>query len=376
VAVLRLTPEGPELPGEFTLGTLGDLKNLYGQEVAMIGYPGTDTAGFPNPGENAIATFHDGVVSRITDYRYSTNAPWGELQYVQYTMASWGGFSGSPVFLPNGRVVALHNSSRTIPHKTTGEVRSIAHGVRLDALWELLVHHKLLDKTDSKIDPGQVSLERYLKPDPKAEKLRQDFSQAVALVAEAERLIFVNQTYDRGVEKCSQALNLMPDYARGYYVRAIGYVNNWFDNRRRMNRKHALGLLFNAEDDANKYVKLAPSDPFGVILVCLVLNNLGSFTGDRDANRKALDILEKFVKAENLTNYMRAKAHSSMGVAYDNLGDKRKALEEHNEAIRLAPDDAVIYEARADFWHYRGRRDLERADKAKARELRQKQQSP
>jgi tetratricopeptide (TPR) repeat protein len=319
------------------------------------------------------ATFHDGVISRITDFRQSPSAPPGELQFVQYTMATWGGFSGSPVFLPNGRVVAIHNMASTIPNKKTGEVRAIPHGIRVDSLWELLVYHKLDDKIAAKIDPRQVLLERWLKPDEKSEKIRQDYAQAVALVSDASHLVFVKQDYGLGVDKCTEAIKLMPNYARAYFIRANGFVNNWFDNRRRMARNDAWSLLDLARKDATKYIQLAPSDPDGVVLLCVVLNNTGQFSKDYSHNRKALEILNELLQSQNLTLYKRAEAHSLRAVAYDNLGDKRTAMQEHNEAIRLAPDYYILYENRADFWHYRGRRDLERADLAKSRELRQKQ---
>jgi len=165
------------------------LKNLFAQEAALVGYPGTDTKSWPGLGEKVAATFHDGVISRITDFRQSPSAPPGELQFVQYTMATWGGFSGSPVFLPNGRVAAVHNMATSVKSKS-GEIRAIPHGIRVDSLWELLVYHKLDDKIALKIDPGQVLLDRWLKPDEKGEKIRQDYAQAVALAAEGSRLVF------------------------------------------------------------------------------------------------------------------------------------------------------------------------------------------
>lgn len=376
LAVLQLAAEGPELPVEFSMATPDDLKNLFAQEAALVGYPGTDTKSWPALGEKAAATFHDGVISRITDFRLSPSAPPGELQFVQYTMATWGGFSGSPVFLPNGRVVAVHNMAQTIPNKKTGEVRAIPHGIRVDSLWELLVYHKLDNKIASRIDPGQVLLDRYLKPDEKSEKIRQDYAQAVALVAEGSRLVFVQQNYGLGVDKCTEAIKLVPNYARAYYVRANGFLNNWFDNRRRTSRNDAWSMLDSARKDATQYIQMAPSDPDGIVLICLVLNNTGQFSKDYSYNRKALGILNELLQSENLTNYARAEAHSGRAVAYDNIGDKRTALQEHNAAIRLAPNHPILYENRADFWHYRGRRDLARADLAKAQELRQKQQSP
>jgi|WetSurMetagenome_2_1015567.scaffolds.fasta_scaffold38119_1 hypothetical protein len=374
LAVLQLAADGPELPAEFPMATPDDLKNLFAQEAAILGFPAHDTTNWPAMGEKAAATYHDGVISRITDFRLSPSAPAGELQFVQYTMATWPGFSGSPVFLANGRVAAVHNMANPVKGRS-GEIRTIPHGIRVDSLWELLVYHKLEDKIASKINPGQVLLDRWLKPDEQSEKIRQDYARAVTLVSEASNLILVQEKYDLGIDKCTESINLMPYYARAYLVRAKGFMNYWFDYRRRIPRNVAWTALENARKDANQYAKIAPSDPEGIVLLCWVLNNIGSFSGDKSYNQTALNILNELLESENLTNYKRAEAQSARAVAYDNLGDKKTALKEHNEAIRLAPDYAVLYENRADFWHYRGRRDLEKADFAKARELRKKQQS-
>src|SRR5207253_1677651 len=139
VAVLQLGADGPELPYEMTMATPEELKTLFAQPAAILGFPGHDTS-WPALGEKALATYHEGVISRLTDFRFSTSAPEPEQQFLQYTMATWGGFSGSPVYLPNGHVVALHNMARYVPGRG-GEVKSIPHGVRVDCLWELLVHH-------------------------------------------------------------------------------------------------------------------------------------------------------------------------------------------------------------------------------------------
>jgi hypothetical protein len=375
LAVLQLSGEGPDLPVEFPMAAPDDLKSLFAQEAAIIGFPGHDTTKWPALGEKAGATYHEGVISRITDFRLSPNSPPEELQFVQYSMATWPGFSGSPVFLANGRVAAVHNMAKSVKGRS-GEVRSIPHGIRVDSLWELLVYHKLEDKISSKIDPRQVLLDRWLKSDEQSEKIRQDYARAVNLVSEAWNLVFVQEKYGLGVDKCTEAINLMPNYAKAYFVRANGFLNYWFDYRRRIPRNEAWGALENANKNATQYAQLLPSDPDGIVLVCLVLNNIGNFSKDYSYNRKALGILNELLESENLTNYTRAEAHSARAVAYDNLGDRKKALQEHNEAIRLAPNHPILYENRADFWHYRGRRDLEQADYAKVKELRKKQQSP
>jgi hypothetical protein len=149
VAVLHLEDDGQELPAEFQLAGWDEIEDLWAKPVGMIGFPGHDTH-FPKKGGKVRASAREGIVSWLADFNLDPNAPDHQLQLVQYTQSSWGGFSGSPVFLPNGRVVALHNSARydaTELEKRDGGkallIRDLATGVRVDVLWELLEHHGL-----------------------------------------------------------------------------------------------------------------------------------------------------------------------------------------------------------------------------------------
>jgi S1-C subfamily serine protease len=153
VAVLHLEDDGQELPTEFQLAGWSDIEDLWAQPVGMIGFPGHDTLRFPTSGKKVQASARQGIVSHVTDFNLDPDAPEAKQQFVQYTQTSWGGFSGSPVFLPNGRVVALHNSARSASREFgTGNgmkglvVRDLATGVRVDVLWELLEYHNMADK--------------------------------------------------------------------------------------------------------------------------------------------------------------------------------------------------------------------------------------
>lgn len=132
LAVLQLVAEGQDLPAQFALATPQELASLFAAPVAMMGYPGHDTVGWPALGTNATATYYAGVVSRLSDFRLDSSVPEGELQFVQYTMGNWFGYSGSPVFLPNGHIVAINNmirgSAARHPSNSPG-LKSIALGV-------------------------------------------------------------------------------------------------------------------------------------------------------------------------------------------------------------------------------------------------------
>src|SRR5262249_45226231 len=159
-----------------------------------------------------------------TDFQMDAGAPAGELQMLQYTMATWAGFSGSPILLPSGRVAAIHNMARTIKNQN-GETRSIAHGVRIDCLLELLVHPGLTAKVPFAVDKSKVGLDKGLKPAPRGEKARADFAKACELVEEAYYQTYVLRAHDKAVAMCEEALNLAPSYAKAYNRRGIALTN-------------------------------------------------------------------------------------------------------------------------------------------------------
>lgn len=369
LAVLQLSADGPELKVELSVASPEELQTLFAQPAAMLGFPGHDTLGWPALGENPGATFHDGVVSRITDFSLSLTAPEEERQFVQYTMSTWGGFSGSPVFLPTGHVAAVHNMARYNKGQA-GDVKSIPHGIRIDSLWELLVFHKLDDKLTLPVDREKVRVDRWLKPDERTEKLRQALAEVEQLIQDARQLINFEQDYLTGVKKCNQALEIMPTYAPAYRYRALGFVNYYFKNQRQLGRAESLDALTASLNSAVKYTELAPSDPEGVTLVCLSIVNQGVVTRDFTQHRKALDILNNLLSAENVDRKAKARAHSTRGIAKTGLGDTQGALSDHNEAVRLGPDLVSIWDNRGAFWRSQGRGDLAEADFAKAREIR------
>jgi hypothetical protein len=372
LAVLQLAAaaDGLELPPELTVASPAELADLFAQPMAILGFPGHDTRSWPALGEKAAATFHTGVISRVTDFHLSAGADDNERQFVQYTASTWSGFSGSPVFLANGHVAAIHNSARTLGGPA-GSVITIPHGIRVDCLWELLVHHGLEEKVPGKIDKRKLSIDRWLKEDERDQQLR----KAVQLVDEATRLIFVEKDCAEGVDKCHQALKLAPDYARVYYVRGVGFLNYWADHRRRLSHKDGLGQLELALKNFAEYVRRVPSDPHGILLVALVYNNLSLQTGNKAYARKTLEITNKYLEIDGLTNYQRAQCHAYRGLALANLGDAETAARELARAIKMVPDEPFFRENRADFWHDNGRYDLEQEDLAVARRLREKQKA-
>jgi tetratricopeptide (TPR) repeat protein len=249
-------------------------------------------------------------------------------------------------------------------------VKSIPHGIRIDSLWELLVFHKLDDKLSLPVAKDKVRADRWLMPDERTEKVRQTLAEVEQLVADARQYISIEKDYDAGLKKCNQAIELMPNYAPAYRLKALSFVNRYGYSQQPLSRATALEFLAASLNSAVKYTELAPSDPEGVTLVCLAIVNQGVVTRDYAQHQKALDILNKLLSAENIDRKAQARAHSTRGLAHTGLGDNQSALRDHNEAVRLGPDLVSIWDNRGNFWRSQGRRDLAEADYAKAREIR------
>jgi tetratricopeptide (TPR) repeat protein len=366
LAILQLSSEGGELPAELKMAAPDRVTEIFALPAAILGFPGHDTRDWPQIGETAAATYHDGVISRLTDFRNNVSVPAAERQFVQYTMSTWGGFSGSPVFLPSGEVVAIHNSANYL-QGAGGDVKAIPHGVRIDCLWELIAHHGLEDKIPLPVEKSSLDIDRWLRDDPADENVR----KAMALVREAGNLIYQQEKFAEGVAKCKEAADLTPGYAEIYNVRCDGYLNYWFKHRRQISSEAALQQLEYAERDAQKYLGLNPTDPWAYINIALVYNNGGQHLDHDPLNQKAYDIISKLLESDNMTNNQRAAALSNRAIALDNLDLDDDALRDHNEAVRIDPKNAQWYENRADFWRYQGRGDLEAQDYATARRIRQ-----
>ena len=367
LAVLQLSADGPALPSELKFATKKELNSLFAQPVGILGYPGHDYKAWPAVGGEASATYHDGVVSRLADFNLNGGANKADKQFVQYTLATWGGYSGSPVFLPNGHVAAIHNMARYARGRA-GDVKSIAHGIRVDCLWELLAHYGLDKKVPLGVDKATLRIKRWLAPDKNAETYRRAF----ALIGEARYLIHVEKKYANGVAKAAEAIKIAPHIPESYSIRSTGYLQYVFDNHRKIARDQSLKQLGYARNDAEKYIRLVPSDPYGIVALTAVINNTAFLTKERDEFRKVLDMGNRLMGADNLTPHLRSEAHIMRGLGYSNLGNHDQALKEYNAAIRLAPNDPGKWETRADYWYNLGRHDYAESDRRKAQQLRDK----
>ena len=367
IAVLQLATGGKPLPAELSWATPDELKELQGEPVSIFGYPGTDTFEWPKRGEIASATFDRGDIRRVTNFQLTTRANAGDNQFVEHSTRTIGGFSGSPLFLKNGHVVAVHNSGYTM--KVGGKTRRKAHGVRIDCLWELIVHHKLAAMIPTPLEPSDLNVRRWLKPLPK----EADYRKAVKLVDEAQTLIFDKLDHQKGIAKCSEALKLAgTKIGFAHQVRANGYLNYWFHNKSNMSQRTQFAWMSKARADSVIAVECLPADStvWGLRTAVSIRNNLGQITGNRKYNHESLAIIDSALKKLKLSNWNKAHLLSQKGISLDNLGRDSEALRAHNEAIALEPKAPLLWENRADYWRANGQYSRRNSDLAKARELR------
>jgi len=70
VAVLQLAYEGPNLPVELQIADPNVVYDLQALPTAMLGFPGYDTASWPQGAAPLRPPFHPGVISRVSDFQF------------------------------------------------------------------------------------------------------------------------------------------------------------------------------------------------------------------------------------------------------------------------------------------------------------------
>jgi S1-C subfamily serine protease len=146
VAVLRLAPGGPELPAEWPLAGLDELRRLETRPVGKLGFSNVRTSA-TSAGPLA-PVFACGTVSRVCPFapRWDVSRRW---HLVDTSAPIRQGDSGGPVFLEGGRVVAVSTWNRSSLRPGVTHAAIGASAVRIDALRELLTAAGL-----SKLVPG------------------------------------------------------------------------------------------------------------------------------------------------------------------------------------------------------------------------------
>lgn len=360
VAVLHVA-DGAELPDELQMALQEEVDDCFAQPVAMLGFPGHDTSRWPALGEKAVATLREGVICRLSDFYGNAGTASRELQYVQHSMASWFGFSGSPIFLTNGHVVALNNSARAV--KQGAHQVELAFGIRVDCLWELLAYHGLSEHVPIPVDKSQLPLARYAQPDPQFER----YQAARRLVLEGQILFFDDRV--SASKKYNEAIQLAPGYARAYRGRGgIYYIYSagiWNAGERPTEQGLYYAQL--ALADYKKWLELAPTDNTAYIAYCNAVRAVSRETRGTIRHAQTAEIMNKLLANEALDPLDRALA---IGFYVEARGYPEELLGDLNEAIRLAPFDPSPFEARRTYFHNHHYSDREEPDRARRDELR------
>lgn len=362
VAVLHVA-EGAELPAEFPLAAPEELRNLFSQSVAMLGFPTHDTRHWPAEGHIAQASFQEGAINRISDFAGDVNAPRAKLQMVQHSMAGWFGMSGSPIFVPNGHVVAI-NASRV--QNWRGKF-STSRGcaVQVDCLWELLVYHNLVDQVNANGVRPTVDISQYQGSAPREAEI-----QAARRLVESCAGLTKHKQYAAAVEYCNQALRIAPDYARARLVRsrvlgehAILMLNSGF-------RDMAKSELETAIEDAVKYERAsAEDDHWGELEACRYALWIEITIKGDPSNERVTERINRLLGSDAFEAQQRAYAHRLRASA---VNSARTSFADLNESLRLAPygrpgHDAYV--ARSAFWQKIGDPSRAQADIRRAEQL-------
>ncbi len=371
VAVVHLAGD-TDLPPELTLADRAEISDLFARPVGMIGFPGHDTVSWPGAGESAKATYRQGVIARATDFYNKADLPPQDCQFLQHTMANWFGFSGSPIFLANGHVAALNNSGSSV--RKGGLVTSLAYGVRVDCLWELLAHHDLTDRVAVPVPKSELRLERFSGEDPQVQNLQ----KARDLVLRARVLIKENQWRPAG-DVLDEATKLMPGYPWIYDTRANLYHDylkaTWglrVSNAIRQGQADA----YLAYDDmiVAQREKALQLDPTNIDFL-VSLANARSNRAFSQYYRKYDDapnipenraIADKILALPNITRSQKAMCYGLYAMSYSNID---ATMPWYHKQVEVLPYDPASYANRGGLYYDNEEFELAAADRARAKRL-------
>ncbi|REJ95126.1 MAG: hypothetical protein DWQ35_07095, partial [Planctomycetota bacterium] len=360
VAVLEVDGD-EELPPALELATPAQVFDLFALPVGMIGFPGHDTEQWPGVGESAAATFRQGVISRVTDFFNDAGVSVNDRQFLQHSMLSWGGFSGSPIFLPDGRVVGLHNSGRSV---TSGDRSvSLAYGVRADCLWELLAYHQLDTKLPIPVNRDDLRLTRFEGEDPRLAQ----FAQAVGHVTRGRLLTAAGKHAEAG-RAFKEALALAPNYGLAHTYKAANHNSYVIRNQNRASAETLLKQWALEVEHREKAYLLNPNDP---LLLARLVNAQVGLAGAQNPSAAHPDlrpICLRIIETPGVSDDARAQAYIALAGTY---WYARERVPFATAAIELTPFTAIFYESRASMYRVTGQSSAASADAQRAADLRQ-----
>jgi hypothetical protein len=349
VAVLRLAGGGPGLPEECVLAGDAELYALTKGTVATIGYRKSGRS--PEFNTATLTRSVGYTADRLPDAGAAPSSSF----WIRTTEAPAECSSGSPIFLRNGKVVAIR-SMRLDNSEGNGEW---AEDMRADIIRKVLRYHEIERPSTADHSPEYLALERD--QDRSLVRIR----RAVRLSAEGESMRILGREKE-AIQFNQTAISLVPDYAAAYLCIAR-VVCDQADTK---------------WDSLTTSQKLSISDSLAFHAKCahVLMKNeslhFGSFNNSAWffwptklwADSNAYHFLatgdKSFVQA-NVTFLDRALEPGYRYVGLDNshistliirradarwdLGDLRGALEDFKKAAELTPENPIFSSALADF---------------------------
>lgn len=117
----------------FRLATETQLKSLKsGSRVAYLGFPMEALDQNNVDPASPVATMQSGIVTSLSDY-FMVDSGFTENRLVRHNLAAAGGASGSPIFTPEGVVVAILWGGNVTPALMVGDDGSVGYQRRANA---------------------------------------------------------------------------------------------------------------------------------------------------------------------------------------------------------------------------------------------------
>jgi tetratricopeptide (TPR) repeat protein len=356
VALLRVGGK-EKLPPALPLATPKELESLFAQPVGMLGFPGHDTGAWPGIGEEPQATYRAGVIARATDFDNDANAKTADLQFLQHTMANWFGFSGSPIFLTNGHVAAINNSARKA--EKSGLTTTLAFGIRIDSLWELVGYHHLEDKLPLPVPVADLRLARFKDEDPGLKKYNRvwDRVNKVDLLMRQRKWVEAEKLLD-------EAFKIAPNYAPTHHRKSLMH-SSWANT---LPDAAALEHHELAVKHSKIVLLLEPNNVTSILTAAICIAELKQ---RRDIIRfgKGKDIPECAAIARNILA-LEQLLPGQKGSAYHlhtlSVWSARDKIRWLNKAIEINPFSSFYYYFREGCYKVIGERRKAAADRAKA----------
>ena len=336
LAVLQLEMIGPELPAEVVLANPDEAKTIIGAEIGMYGYPAYNTQAAS--GQFAQATFVKGTVSRFEKLNgHPDDQRVEDRRRVVYAGPNYPGFSGSPIFLDNGRVVIINHAVTNLQDGT-----KVAYGIRVDALWDMLGHFQLAEKIEAAPEtlPDPLFIEGQ---NPQVEKLQ----TAIKLMNDA-REYHKQGDFAECFDAMSEAEKTAPWYWDVYFTRAKmvdEYINRVELSREDQALCYEASLSYLAK--ANElHLKI-----FNIRALPILLDfarqsiNVARFRENVEVLKQAIEVLEdkEVVKVafegKNAAYFLalRATVKRDLGTMKRDIEWFKGAMADIEEAIRLQP---------------------------------------